>query len=180
MKTHTCLFLIAALPIMADEATVAPYELKTRSSFAVNTDARTPFWPIGWVKPKVGQAPVTKPGTVVKEELPFDAKYFQVTSVYLGSPSLATINGRSFAQGEYLPVSYKGQRLKVMVHSIRDGGVVLQHENKTLLVPIRREQLNSAGNADQTLPSQEFQIEIGGDQAGNRGNNNNPNLRKTR
>src|SRR5690349_5685037 len=67
------------------------YQVKVPSTFALSEDARRPFWPIGWVKPNAAPdqphaAPVAR--TVLAPE------DFAVTSVLLGNPSLAVINGR--------------------------------------------------------------------------------------
>src|SRR5437867_2040522 len=96
-----------------------PYELKNRSSFGIEREARAPFWPIGWVRPKAGevvQRVETKTGGTSQIQL--QPGYFHVTSILLGHPALVTINGRSFEEGEVLPVVSGSQRLRVVVRAI--------------------------------------------------------------
>lgn len=122
-----------------------PYELKNRSSFGMDKEARAPFWPIGWQRRKDGGAePAIKVAKAVANEPAFriSGDSFNVTSVLLGNPSLATINGRSFEEGEYLPVTAEGKRLKIQVRAIREQGVWLQHDSdQPILVPMRRTEL---------------------------------------
>ncbi len=136
-----------------DTAKPEPYELKHRSSFAVDKEARAPFWPIGWQRRKDGGAePVVHVSKAVVSEPAFriSGDSFNVTSVLLGNPSLATINGRSFEEGEYLPVIAEGKRLKVQVRAIREQGVWIQHESdQPVLVPMRRTELRPKAPATQ-------------------------------
>ena len=125
----------------------SPYTLKNRSAFALPLEGRVPFWPIGWQRPKAGDpvrptkvstAPVVAPTVLLTPES------FNVSSVLLGNPSLATINGRSFEEGEYLPVRSGEQRLRVQVRAIREQGVWLQLDNNPpVLIPIRRDEIRA-------------------------------------
>ncbi|RYD84137.1 MAG: hypothetical protein EOP84_06345 [Verrucomicrobiaceae bacterium] len=82
---------------------------------------------------------------------------FSVTSILLGNPSLAIINGRSYGEGEYLrtsrPSATKGAApnnaivvdpsLRVRVVRIVDGLVSLRStDGQSLDVPMRRSELN--------------------------------------
>jgi hypothetical protein len=122
-----------------------PYSLKNRSSFSLSLDGRVPFWPIGWQRPKEGEPVRPVQAAQVASVVPkvqLSAESFNVTSVLLGNPSLATINGRSFEEGEYLPVRSGDQRLKVQVRAIREQGVWVQLDNnQPILIPIRRNEL---------------------------------------
>jgi hypothetical protein len=147
----------------ADKAPEKPkaYELKHRSTFTMDVTARTPFWPIGWDRSKI-----TKPGAAVLAKAPvakFQLKdqigYFTVTSLLLGNPPLANINGRGYGEGEYLPVEVGGQPIKIIVKQIRDGGVVLEHEGSQLFVPMKRPQLGTPQPAT-NLPPPTFKIVI--------------------
>jgi hypothetical protein len=144
---------------IADSENLKPYELKNRSVFHADMDARIPFWPIGWKRPGQKADGVTEaPVTTSKVQL--EPGHFSVSSVLLGHPALAMINGRSFGEGEVLPVIYGNERLKVIVRSIRDGGVTLEHEGKLIFVPLKRPELTS--KAAQPSPEQtEFAIKIG-------------------
>lgn len=119
----------------------APYELKTRSSFSLAAETRSPFWPVGW-KPAGAAEPLGTDTTPVVDTAPkfqLSSESFTVSSVLLANPALATINGRSFGEGEYLPVISNDQRLKVQVYAIREQGVWLRLDNQQpILVPMRR------------------------------------------
>lgn len=140
--------LMAPQVYSADEA-VPPYQLKNRSSFNVKSN-RSPFWPVGW-KPtlkKVAEDPV--------EKWKIAPEYFTVTSVLLSNPPLATINGRSYGEGEMLPVVYAGEHIKVVVKAIRDGGVWLDQSGYQIFVPIRRQEIApkaaNEGGTQATVP----------------------------
>jgi hypothetical protein len=140
----------------------ASYELKNRSSFRVDPDARAPFWPIGWQRPKKGSAgqPVeVKAGP--DSGIQLQPGFFNVTSILLGHPPLAMINGRSFEEGEVLPVVAGSQRLRVLVRAIRDGGVWLEYERQQVFVPMRRPELGTKQTETKAAPS-EFTIKIPG------------------
>lgn len=140
------------------------YELKNRSSFGIAKNARAPFWPIGWVKPKAGIVkPVVARNEPVVAEVDnrflIEARHFNVTSVLTGNPPLATINGRSFGEGEVLPVVAGNARIRVVVRSIRDGGVALQQDEHVVFVPLQRPKYSPREPAAQTEP-QGFTIKI--------------------
>ena len=156
MNTKLALLTLAAslLPFAAsaadEPAASAGYQLKNRSTFTAAEDARAPFWPIGWARrvqkaePGIVAAPV-----VVKASL--DASQFKITSILLGSPSLAVINGRAYGEGEYLkaprvtaaagaaPVAPAAPPpARVRVQQINDGSVVLQSAEESLTVQFNR------------------------------------------
>ena len=132
-------------PAKSNEAAPPPpYELKNRSSFATaDSNARAPFWPIGWVKRKAGaQAVVAVPKIVL------DGKNFKVTSILLGSgttPSLAVINGRAYSEGEFLhlPKTTVPPIPHIRVQRINDGNVVLQNADQILVASLQRPELNA-------------------------------------
>src|SRR5215212_3933923 len=99
----TLAVLLCSTALRAQEQPAGPvtkYQLKSRSSFTpVSEDARAPFWPIGWVKRTKGVA-VTATRTGPAPSL--DEKHFKVSSILLGNPSLAVINGRAYSEGEFL------------------------------------------------------------------------------
>jgi len=138
---------------------VKPYELKNRSSFHADADARIPFWPIGWKRPVVKPDGTTEaPLKAHKFELESDN--FHVTSVLLGNPALATINGRSFEEGEVLPVVRGTERLRVVLRAIRDGGITLDYEGQQIQVPMKRPEVG-VKRVEQKAGSSEFTINIG-------------------
>lgn len=144
----------------AGKGTAVGYELKHRSVFKCEADVRIPFWPIGWQRPKV-QPDGGRTGTPVVETpaIQLQPNHFNVSSILLGNPALATINGRSFEEGEVLPVIYGSQRLRVVVRSIRDGGVWLDYEGHKTFVPMRRPELGGK-QAQQKAEPVEFAIKI--------------------
>ncbi len=128
-----------------DSAKPEPFTLKNRSSFTLTAETRAPFWPIGWVRTKGGTTPVehghsnAAPVEAAAPQIQLTAESFNLTSVLLGNPSLVTINGRSFEEGEFIPVISGQQRLKVQVRAIREDGVWLQLDKQDpVLVPMRR------------------------------------------
>jgi hypothetical protein len=137
----------------APEAKVEPYQVKTRSTFELQSDARPPFWPIGWqrrsadvaVPVKKGEMPVAPKLQVLLPE------YFTVTGVFLGSPALATINGRSFAEGETIPIIFDGKAVKLRLRTVRDGGVTLETDQQSFFVPLRRAEVPKPAGGTQEL-----------------------------
>ncbi len=174
MILHRSLLVLAfaiftSVPTQAEELTgtndakaakPSGYELKKRSRFGMSADARAPFWPIGWVKPKNGggssnQAAPEAPA----QRFLIEPHHFTVTSVLSGNPALATINGRAFGEGEPLPVVAGNERVRVVVRAIRDGGVTLQQDDHSIFVPLRRVGI-VARPADAPAITPEFTIKI--------------------
>lgn len=149
----------AAIAQSESEPKPQPYEVKNKSSFTVKEGARVPFWPIGWSKEKV-VAKSTAPVVPVAKVFLIEPQHFTVTSVLLSHPPLATINGRSFGEGEYLPVQAGGQPLKVVVKAIRDGGVWLDQSGHQIFVPMKRQEIPNKGPVD-PKQAEEFTIKIG-------------------
>ena len=130
------------------------YLLKKRSSFEVPRRTASPFVPIGWAdlrqttEEAVAAAPRASP---VLEE-----KNYNLSSILLGNPALAVINGRSYSEGEFLrtpkpagtapkaaspgePSPEKsGPPPRVRVARILDGLVELRSGNEVLQLPLRR------------------------------------------
>ena len=156
--------LLTSLAHAQQPANPEPYSLKNRSSFSLSLDGRVPFWPIGWQRPKEGEPvrPVqTAKAAVEVPKIQLSAESFNVSGVLLGNPSLATINGLSFEEGEYLPVRAGDQRLKVQVRAIREQGVWLQLDgNPPVLVPLRRDTLRPRATQDQTPAEWSIQLNV--------------------
>lgn len=159
MKLALLIALAASTTALAAEGEkVPPMQLKSHSEFHVDLNTRTPFWPIGWVRPS-GSAPKMI-GKKVEVEFQLEAKHFQLTSVLLGTPPLATINGRAFGEGETLPVMRGGERLKVVLRAIRDGGVTLDYNKQRLFVPIRLEVATTKPGEVKPAEMKDFTIQI--------------------
>jgi hypothetical protein len=140
--------------------TAGVYELKNHSVFRSDADARIPFWPIGWQRPNVKAG--AGGGSAVVVDTPkvlLQPNHFNISSILLGNPALVTINGRSFEEGEFLPVIYGSQRLRVIVRSIRDGGVWLDHEGQQTFIPMRRPEVGLKPSQQKVEPA-EFAIKI--------------------
>jgi hypothetical protein len=123
------------------------YEVKVQSSFRVDESTRPPFWPIGFVK-RAATTAQPQAEQVVRTALTPES--FAVTSVLLGNPSLAVINGRAYGEGETIRTpkgaAAKGVKpapgLRVQVAKILDGRVVLQStDGQSIEVALRRGQL---------------------------------------
>jgi hypothetical protein len=124
-------------------ANVPPYVLKNRSKFTAPSDtARVPFWPVGWSKQK--QAAIAVAAAVPETKLTLDPNSFHLSSISIiggKDPSLATINGRSYAEGEFLRQP-KGSKARIRVERIYDGAVSLSYEGQKIMVSLHREELN--------------------------------------
>jgi hypothetical protein len=118
-------------------AAPAKYELQKKSAFTLRTETRAPFWPIGHVPNKTA-SPV-QVAAAPKPKL--DESAFTVTSILVGNPSLAVVNGRAYSEGELLRMPKGSAPLKVRVQQITDGAVTLQHERQTLVVAMKRPEL---------------------------------------
>lgn len=157
LRTPRLILIATLLGTASGSAEEVPrYELKTRSSFSLSSEqTRAPFWPIGWVKRAKGTVAVE---TVEAPKITIDEKSFKVTSILLGSPSLAVINGRAYSEGEFLrlPKSKEAPAVptRVRVQRISDGRVVLQHQDQMIVASLDRPAL-SARKAEELLTEDE-------------------------
>jgi hypothetical protein len=121
----TSLFLGAA---RAEES--APMiELKNKSSFDA-TEARDPFWPIGWKRPG--------PKTSISGPDLTPAS-FSLTSVTMGAgPRFVILNGKIMQEGQHFTLQFGKQVYQVTLRAIQDGKVVLAYQNSEITVPLRR------------------------------------------
>jgi hypothetical protein len=151
-------FATASSASFAEDApSIPPYELKNRSTFTAKAGTRVPFWPIGWN----GQhQPIVTPGKPMAKAFQIQPSHFTVTSILLSHPPLATINGRAFGEGEFLPVEAGGQPVKVIVTAIRDGGVWLDQSGHQIFVPMRRQELAPRSAPEVQQGTQAFTIKI--------------------
>src|SRR3954466_1609207 len=93
--------LLATAAVAADDPTsptLAGYHLKSKSSFVAAQTTRAPFWPIGWTPAAKGPSQQAAP----VQEFTLKPEMFSVTSILLGSQSLAVINGRTYGEGEFI------------------------------------------------------------------------------
>jgi hypothetical protein len=140
-----------ATPAASTPRPAKRYELKNRSSFDVAENARAPFLPIGWVKP---QGSISAP---VVQQANIDASGFRLTSILIGNPSLAVINGRSYEEGQFLRLPRGGPQVRIRLYRIGDGQVWLQIDDKLHAVPLKRPELGERKVEEQLL-SEEREI----------------------
>jgi hypothetical protein len=158
--TRIAFTLLAALALgcpashAEEEAKMAGFKLKNRAAFTSPENARAPFWPIGWQKPVAGAVTQQE---VETPKVKLDPDQFSVTSILVGRPSLAVINGRAYSEGEFIrapKAKDKGAAagigaaaipagVKVRVARVSDGGVTLELNGALTELTIRRPQLNT-------------------------------------
>lgn len=141
--------LVHAEEKMSSAATPAgKYQLKNRSVIAMRENSRPPFWPIGWVK-----RGATSEKAPAMHRINFDEKNFVVSSILIGNPSLAVINGRSYTEGEFLRFP-RGtvDPVRIRVQRILDGGVQLQAaDNQVFQAKLQRPEIQ-AKKFEELLP----------------------------
>jgi hypothetical protein len=151
-------------PVHAEETAAAPkapaYVLKNKSTFTAPSDEqRAPFWPIGWTKRRPMQVASAAVRTVVVPKVVLDEKSFKVTSILLGNPSFAIINGRTYAEGEFLrapkvaaaPGTTSAPAARTRVYRINDGSVVLQNQEQLITVALQRPELVQRSAVEELL-----------------------------
>jgi len=146
--------LLLGFSAFADDASVpmAGYRLKNRSSFDPGAVKRPPFWPIGWVH---HAGPVQEVAKVV-----VDPKQFNVTSILIGHPSVAVINGRTYFEGDLIrpPRGVKVTGFpRIRVKAISDGSVTMIADDQLVTIPLKRPELNEhkpSGDEDALLNNQ--------------------------
>jgi hypothetical protein len=112
------------------EGSVPKIELKHKSSFDA-TEARDPFWPIGWKKP--GPKSASGPGPDLSPAS------FSLTSVTMGAGAkFAILNGKIMQEGQQFGLQFGNQVYQVTLRSIEDGQVVLLYQDAEITVPLRR------------------------------------------
>jgi hypothetical protein len=116
-----------------NSATPARIETKKKSSFAMNMDARNPFWPIGW-KPT---GKLSAGGGDQGGDIPASA--FLVTTITLDQGThFAIINGKSMQEGQQFGLQLGTQMYQVLLKRIEDGRVILSRHDQEIVVPLRR------------------------------------------
>jgi hypothetical protein len=108
------------------------FEVKNRSTFVFEEQARNPFLPIGWVKPKHALIEQAVAGAVLKPE------DFLLSSILLGRVPLAVINGKAYTEGDVAPIAVGEKKVLVKVEEITDGEVVLSYLDRDIRIPLKR------------------------------------------
>jgi hypothetical protein len=127
------LIILATAPLFAADA--PGLEFKNKSSFAMESNSRNPFWPIGW-KPS---ARLTEPNASDHSGPEISASAFVVSSITLGQTNrFAIVNGKIMQEGQQFGLQLGSQTYQITVKSIRDGKVVFGRRDQEIVVPLRR------------------------------------------
>ena len=138
LSTAAAACFLGSLHADSQPASAAKYDLKKKSAFTLAADRRAPFWPIGWVK----RASETHTEITDAPRQKIDEKAFAVTSILVGNPSLAVVNGRAYSEGELIRMPKGSAPAKVRVQHVADGSVTLQHDDQTLVIAMHRPELS--------------------------------------
>ena len=135
MKAHRFVVILIAFHILsafsAEERPVG-IELKNKSSFQMESNARNPFWPIGF-KPLAPSACGSSAGL----DVPVNA--FLLTSITLDQGThFAIINGKPIQEGQQFTMQIGSQSYPLKVKWIQDGQVILSYQDREIVVPLRR------------------------------------------
>ena len=127
---------VAESPVNAAPAPAMPatIELKTKSAFALEESARSPFWPIGWRPTKA-----VANGAVEQVSSDVQASSFLVSSITVDTTGrYAIINGKVMNEGQVFGLQMGNQTYQITVKAIEDGQVILQRRDQQIAVPLRR------------------------------------------
>ena len=136
MKKLAPFFLAFLLAVRGFAAETTGLDFKNKSSFALESSSRNPFWPIGW-KP----APrLTEHNAGAEHAGPdISASAFVVSSITLGQTNrFAIINGRIMQEGQQFGLQLGSQTYQITVKAIQDGRVVFGRRDQEIVVPLRR------------------------------------------
>jgi hypothetical protein len=125
---------LLALQLANAAEEVPRIELKNKSSFVMEENARSPFWPIGWKPAPKGDSKVTEhAGPEIS------ASAFALTSVTadLGT-KFAIINGKVMREGQQFGLQMGNQTYQITLKAIQDGQVILMRRDQEIIVPMRR------------------------------------------
>jgi hypothetical protein len=131
-KVFFICFMVWGAAVFAEEG--SKIELKRRSAFNEEAEARNPFWPIGW-KPtaKISTSNVENAGA----KIPSSA--FVVSSITLDPRAhFAIINGKTIGEGQQFGLQLGNQLYQITVKAIQDGRVILLRRDQEIIVPLRR------------------------------------------
>jgi hypothetical protein len=135
MKTILTILTLSVLSVACLRAEDAPpIELKNKSSFAMDSSGRNPFWPIGW-------KPAVRPQTTSSEHSgpEIQPAAFVVSSITLDQGArFAIINGKAMQEGQVFGLQLGNQTYQLTVKAIEDGRVILLRRDEEIIVPLRR------------------------------------------
>jgi hypothetical protein len=132
MKTFWLAVGLTVLGFRIVQAADAPLiEEKNKSLFMMDSNARNPFWPIGW-KP-----PAKVSGDQAGPEIPATA--FLVSSIILDPTArFAIINGKPMKEGQQFGLQMGNQTYQLTLKAIEDGQIVLLRRDQEIIVPLHR------------------------------------------
>ena len=135
MKMILAIFSLSVLWVAGLRAQDAPViELKNKSSFAMDSSGRNPFWPIGW-KPAVR----AQTATTEHSGPEIQPSAFVVSSITLDQGArFAIINGKAMQEGQVFGLQLGNQTYQLTVKTIEDGRVILLRRDEEIIVPLRR------------------------------------------
>lgn len=96
--------------------------------FVTTLDGRNPFWPIGFTPQ--AREPVRKEELRTRIDR-FPPGTFDISSILVGDPPIAVINGGEYVPGDIIPVSVNGREVTVRLMAVEDGYIRVRHEDKT-------------------------------------------------
>ena len=124
----SCLTILLLPEVRAAEPAPA-IALKNKSTFDA-TDARDPFWPIGW----------KRPGPKISNSGPdLSPDSFSLTSITMGAGArYAILNGKIMQEGQQFGLQFGKQIYQVTLRAIQDGKVIVFYQGSEITVPLRR------------------------------------------
>lgn len=129
-STLTFLTFVSLASVRAEDAAVI--DLKTKSTFTMESSGRNPFWPIGW-------KPVAKISKTEHGGSDIQPAAFVVSSITLGQGTrFAIINGKTMQEGQQFGLQLGSQTYQLTVKAIEDGQVILLRRDQEIIVPLRR------------------------------------------
>ena len=136
MKTLAPIFLVLLLAAHGFAAEATGLDFKNKSSFALESSSRNPFWPIGW---KPAARLTEHNGGAEHGGADIAASAFLVSSITLGQANrFAIINGRIMQEGQQFGLQIGNQTYQITVKAIQDGRVVFGRRDQEIVVPLRR------------------------------------------
>lgn len=156
--------LVAAETAATDaKPAVSKYELKSRSTCNLPPGTRPPFWPIGWVHREGPHQDAP-----IGPKYVFDEKNFAVTSILMGPPAIAVINGRAYEEGQVLKVKVAATAQvasgapapRVRVQRIADGQVWLAFDTEIIGIALKRPELNERKAEQEVLNEDKDEITL--------------------
>jgi len=98
------------------------YQLKNKSTFDQTGLSRNPFVPIDYRRPVTV---ISKSGSAVAPAPLLTPSMFKVSSIIIGVPNVAVINGRDHAEGDWFELKVGDKSIDVRLISVKDGAITV-------------------------------------------------------